>query len=161
MTLYKITEKFLEFMTWAEDPDVDEQAFQDTMDSLHAEFEEKADGYAKIIRTLNGEVEAIKAEVDRLTQRKNAIENHIKAMKNNLEQDMIATGKEKFKTELFSFNIQNNAPSVILDIDEDEIPEQFLVITKKADKKGISQALKNGEPIDFAHLEQSRSLRIR
>ena len=161
MTLYEITGQFVELLTWAEDPDVDEQAFQDTLESLTAEIEEKADGYAKIIRQLQGEVEAIKAEVDRLTNRKTAIENHITFMKKNLEQSMIATGKEKFKTELFSFNIQNNPASVVLDVDEDMVPDQYSVITKKVDKKGILQAIKNGEEIEFAHLEQSRSLRIR
>lgn len=161
MTLYEITGSILEFMTWAEDPDVDEQAFQDTMESLHAEFEEKADGYAKIIRTLQGEIETINSEIDRLTRRKNALENHIKAMKLNLEGDMIATGKEKFKTELFSFNIQNNPASVVLDVDEGAVPDKYIIITKKVDKKGISQAIKNGEDVDFAHLEQTRSLRIR
>lgn len=161
MTLYEITGQFLELLTWAEDPEVDEQAFNDTMEALSCEIEEKADGYAKVIKQLQGEAETIKTEIDRLNNRKEAIENHIKAMKGNLEQSMIVTGKEKFKTELFSFNIQNNAPSVVLDVDEDKVPEQFIVITKKVDKKGIGQALKNGDQIDFAHFEQSRSLRIR
>ena len=161
MTLYEITGDILKLLTYAEDPDVDEQAFNDTMEALSCEIEEKADGYAKVIKQLQGEAETIKTEIERLSGRKEAIENHIKAMKGNLEQSMIVTGKEKFKTELFSFNIQNNAPSVVLDVDEDKVPEQFIVITKKVDKKGIGQALKNGDQIDFAHLEQSRSLRIR
>ena len=134
MTLYGITEQFLELLTWAEDPEVDDQAFNDTMEALSCEIEEKADGYAKVIKQLQGEAETIKTEIDRLNSRKEAIENHIKAMKGNLEQSMIVTGKEKFKTELFSFNIQNNAPSVVLDVDEDKVPEQFIVITKKVDK---------------------------
>lgn len=161
MTLYEITDDILKLLTYAEDPDVDDQAFRDTMEALTLELEDKADGYAKAIRTLKGEVEAIKAEIDRLTKRKTAIENHIAAMNDNLEQSMIATGKEKFKTELFSFGIQNNPASCVLDVDEDKVPEQFQIVTKKVDKKGIIQAIKNGEDIDFAHLEQSRSLRIR
>lgn len=161
MTLYEITGEIMDLLTWAEDPDVDDQAFHDTMEALSLELEDKADGYAKAIRTLQGEVEAIKAEIDRLSKRKDAIENHIKAMKDNLEQSMIATGKEKFKTDLFSFGIQNNPASVVLDIDEDKVPDRFQIVTKKIDKKGIGTALKNGEDIDFAHLEQTRSLRIR
>lgn len=161
MTLYDITGQYLEILTWAEDPDIDEQAFWDTLESLSAEIEDKADGYAKVIKQLQGEADTIKAEIDRLKGRKDAIDNHIKAMKNNLEQSMIATGKEKFKTELFSFNIQNNPASVVLDISEDRVPDRFVVTTRNIDKKGIIQAIKEGEDIDFAHLEQSRSLRIR
>ena len=161
MTIYEIEEAFLKVLSWAEDPDIDDQAFHDTLESLSYELEEKADGYAKIIRQLKGEVEMIKAEIDRLTKRKTAIENHIGVMNHSLEETMIATGKEKFKTDLFSFNIQNNPASVVLDIEEDKVPDQYVVITRKVDKKGIGQALKNGEDIEFAHLEQSRSLRIR
>lgn len=160
MTLYEITDDILKLLTYAEDPDVDDQAFRDTMESLTLELEDKADGYAKAIRTLKGEVEAIKAEIDRLTKRKTAIENHIAAMNDNLEQSMIATGKEKFKTDLFSFNIQNNPVSVVID-DPDNIPDEFYKIEMKVSKAFIKEAIETGRDVPFAHLEQTRSLRIR
>ena len=160
MTLYEITDDILKLLTYAEDPDVDDQAFRDTMEALTLELEDKADGYAKAIRTLKGEVEAIKAEIDRLTKRKTAIENHIAAMNDNLEQSMIATGKEKFKTDLFSFNIQNNPVSVVID-DPDNIPDEFYKIEMKVSKAFIKEAIEAGQDVPFAHLEQTRSLRIR
>ena len=160
MTLYEITDDILKLLTYAEDPDVDDQAFRDTMEALTLELEDKADGYAKAIRTLKGEVEAIKAEIDRLTKRKTAIENHIAAMNDNLEQSMIATGKEKFKTDLFSFNIQNNPVSVVID-DPDNIPDEFYKIEMKVSKAFIKEAIETGQDVPFAHLEQTRSLRIR
>ena len=48
------------------DPEVDEQTFQDTMEGLWGEIEDKADGYAKIIMGMKADIEALKAEENRL-----------------------------------------------------------------------------------------------
>ena len=46
MKLYELTEQFLALQELAYDPEVDEQTFQDTMEGLWGEIEDKADGYA-------------------------------------------------------------------------------------------------------------------
>ena len=132
----------------------------DTMEGLDFEFEAKADGYAKIIRNLTSDVEGLKAEIERLQSRKRTIENNITALKNRLEDSMIQTGKEKFKTELFSFNIQANPASVVID-DPTSIPSEFLIPQEpKVDKKAIKDFLKDNEA-PWSHLEVNRGLRIR
>ena len=72
------------------------------------------------------------------------------------------TGKVKFKTDLFSFNIQNNTPSVVID-NIDDIPIEYLVLQEpEINKKKIAADIKAGVNLSyFAHLEQSRSLRIK
>ena len=88
-------------------------------------------------------------------------------MKRSLEQAMIVTGKTKFKTELFSFGIQKNTPSVVLSFDDkdaaeiDKLPDRFVKVTKTVNKTAIKDAINAGEDIGFAHLEQSESIRIR
>jgi len=76
---------------------------------------------------------------------------------------MIATGKTKFKTALFSFGIQKNPPSVKLDEGNlDLIPEEYLVPQDpKVDKKKILAELKEGKEFTWATLSQTESLRIR
>ena len=54
MRLYELTEQFLALQELAYDPEVDEQTFQDTMEGLWGEIEDKADGYAKIIMGMTG-----------------------------------------------------------------------------------------------------------
>jgi len=77
-----------------------------------------------------------------------------------LQDAMILTGKEKFKTELFSFGIQNNPASVVID-DPTSIPAEFLIPQEpKVDKKSIKEFLKDNDA-NWCHLEQSRSIRIR
>lgn len=159
--LYELTEEFLQLMEMAADPDIDPEALADTMEGLHGEIEEKADGYAKVIRTLASDSENIDNEIKRLQQRKQTINNNIDRMKKSLQGAMEVTGKTKFKTALFSFGIQNNPASVIID-DETKIPVNFLVPQPpKIDKIGIKKALNDGAEFDFAHMEQTRSLRIR
>ncbi|MBO6015346.1 MAG: siphovirus Gp157 family protein [Oscillospiraceae bacterium] len=161
MTLYELTGQYLELLTLAEDPDADEQAVSDTLEGLEGEIEEKADGYAKVIKTMQAEADAIKTEAARLQERARLLESRSDYLKNRLKYAMELTGKAKIKTTLFSFGIQKNPPSVVLETDN--IPEQFLIPQPpKVDKTAIKQAITDGHDLSgIAHLEQGTSLRIR
>ena len=164
MTLYELTEDYMNLLELAEDPDIDEQAFTDTLEGIEGALEDKAEGYAKVIRTLEGDAAACDAESKRLRNKKQTIENNIKRMKQALQITMEVTGKTKFKTALFSFNIQKNPAAVVMDEQYIEnIPERFLIPQDpQIDKKAIKEAIKAGEDLEgIAHLEQTESLRIR
>lgn len=163
-TLYQLTDDYLTLLEMAEDPDMDEQALMDTMEGIEGEIEIKAEGYAKVIRTLEGDAAACDAESKRLRNKKQTIENNIKRMKSALQMAMEATGKTKFKTALFSFGIQKNPASVVMDEQYIEnIPERFLVRKDpEINRKAIKDAITAGEDLEgLAHLEQTESLRIR
>ena len=164
MTLYELSDDYMNLLTMAEDPDIDPEAFADTLAGIEGAIEDKADGYAKVIRTLEGDAAACDAEAKRLRSKKQIIENNIKRMKQALQYAMEATGKTKFKTALFSFGIQKNPAAVVMDEGYIEnIPERFLIPQDPViNKKAIKEALKNGEDLEgIAHLEQGESLRIR
>lgn len=127
--LYELTGEFLELMDMIDDPEVDQEMLQDTLEGIDYEIELKADGYAKIIRNLESDVEGIKNEVKRLQSKQKTYENRIKCLKDNLKSTMEVTNKRKFKTKLFSFGIQRKggkAPLVI-DVDLDKIPDEFKI----------------------------------
>ena len=160
MKLYEITGALLELLEMATEHELDQKTINDTMEVMEFEFEEKADGYAKVIKTLEGNVDSLDKEIERLTKRKNTVENNIASIKRNLEGAMITTGKTKFKTLLFNFGIQKNPASVVID-DESQIPEEYLVAQEpKVDKTGLKNFLKDNE-VEWAHLVQTESLRIR
>lgn len=162
--LYEIGSNYLRVQDMAGDPEIDPQTLADTMEAIEGELEIKAENYAKVMKNLEGDIVAIKAEIDRLTSKKKAIENNIKNMKATLQSVMEATGKTKFKTELFSFGIQKNAPSVVIDEQYIEnIPEEYLKFREpEINKTAIKDAINNGVDLSgIAHLEQSQSLRIR
>lgn len=171
--IYELTGQFLQLLDMLEDEEVDEQVIMDTLESVEYEIEDKADGYAKIIKALETDVDGIQKENDRLTSRKKTYENRIKWLKQNLEMCMRATGKKKFTTDLFSFNIQKNGGKrkLTIDVDVENIPEEYRIKQPDAvngDK--LREYLKeNGLEgqdgslnCEWCHLEpQGESLRIR
>lgn len=164
MTLYELTNDYINLLALAEDPDTDPEVLADTLEGLAGQLEDKADNYAKVIRQIESDVNGLKAEIERLQARKTAAQNNIDRMKANLEQMMIATDKTKFKTELFSFGIQKNPAKVVMDEQYIEnVPEEYLKYKDpEIDRKKIAEDLKAGKDLNgIAHLEQSESLRIR
>lgn len=161
MKLYEITEDFERLREMALDPDVDPEAIRDTMEAIEADFEDKADGYAKVIRMLETDEAGLDAEIKRLQARKSAVSGNKVRIKDALEKAMRQTGKTKFKTLLFSFGIQKNPPSVAI-LKEDSIPIDYLVVPDpQPDKKRILEELKAGATFDWAELKQTEALRIR
>lgn len=163
MTIYELTADFLRIQEMMENPELDPEFLADTMEAVDGELEVKAENYAKVMKNLDGDIEALDNEIRRLTSRKKALENNIKNMKMALQSMMTITGKTKFKTDLFSFGIQKNAPSVVIDTDINNLPTEFLKFREpEVDKTKLKEALKNGEDLSgYCHLEQSESLRIR
>ena len=162
-TLFDLTGDWLRLYDMADDPDVEPDVLRDTMEAIEGEIEAKADGYAAVMAKLTGDMEAIMEQEKRLSARRKAIEGNIKRMKDALEETMLITGKTKFKTALWSFNIQNNPASLVIDTDDiDAIPSMYVKVTKSLDKSAIKEAIKEGKNFDgIAHLVQTQSLRIR
>ena len=162
--IYEITQDYLKLMELASDPEIDPEIIADTFEGIDGELEIKAENYAKIMKNLEGDIAALKAEEERLAKKRKAIENNIKRMKAALQEAMELTGKTKFKTDLFSFGIQKNAPSVVIDAaDIRDIPEEYLKYKEPdVDKTAIKNAINAGVNFEgLAHLEVSQSLRIR
>ncbi len=158
-TLYELTGQYMELMEMAEEADPD--VLRDTLEGIEGEIEDKADNYAKVIRTLEGQVDTIDTEISRLQSKKKAVKNSIDSIKSNLERSMIQTGKKKFKTDLFSFGIQKNPPTVSVK-DESKIPGYFW--KQKApelDRVALKNYLKENGATEYAELVQDESLRIR
>ena len=156
-TLYELSENYLKVLEMAEDGEED---LLDTLESIEYEIEDKAENIAKIILNLTGSQATLKLEEERLYAKRKSMENKSKELKAYLEEQMVKTGKTKFKTELFSFGIQKSAPS--LDVtSEENIPEEFYVIERKLQRTELLKAVKDGLEIDGVGIKQSESLRIR
>lgn len=159
--LYQLTNDYETVLNMLYDEDADEEMILDTLESIEGEIEDKADNYAKIIKELEAKQNARKEEAKRLTESAKLFENRVKALKSNLFNSMKATGKTKFATDLFSFNIAKNGGKQTLTIDG-EVPEEYTKTITENDTDKIRQALEKGEKLTFAHLEpRGESLRIK
>lgn len=155
-TLYELKEMYLNLM----DLDLEGEELGKALENIDDEIEVKAENYAGLIKNLEAEAEAYKKEIDRMTDRERALKNRAKFLKKNLEETMIELDKKKFKTNLFSFNIQRNAPGIKI-LDEDKIPEEFVEYERKIKKNDLKKAIKEGLETEAAVLIESESLRIR
>lgn len=159
-TLYKLTEEYLQLLDMLSDEEENNQTILDTLEAIDGELEDKADNYAKLIKNMKADADGIQVEIDRLTRRKQSLENRAKMIKQSLENSMRVTGKTKFKTLLFSFFISKNGGQTEIEI-KGEVPPEYLK-PGEPDKKKIREVLKAGTRLEFAEFkERGESLKIR
>lgn len=161
--LYEIKNEFNELLLMADEQGLSLDDIKDTMDGIEFEFEEKADSTAKMIKTLIADADSVKAEKDRLAKRETALRNSADNLKKYLETMMLEVKKKKFKTTLFSFNIQKNPKTVKVEFEE-LLPKKYLIKQPdKVNRKQLLDDLKAGvlEENENMRLVQTESLRIR
>lgn len=135
LKLYEIAQEYMQLCEIVEDTDVDEQVFEDTLAGIEAELEEKADAYAVILANLDNDTEKIDKEIERLTKMKKILKSRSDFLKRNLTNTMLLMNKKKFKTDIHSYSISKNAPSLNI-LDEAKIPEKYMIAQEsKLDKK--------------------------
>ncbi|MEK0176165.1 siphovirus Gp157 family protein [Tetragenococcus halophilus] len=158
-TLYKLTDNYQHVLEIAEQ--LDPETLKDTLDGINDAIDDKAENTAKVIRELEGNINTLAAEIQRLNERKTALNNNVRFLKEYLQNEMEKVGKDKIKSDLFTVGIQNNPPSVYVE-NEKKVPlDYFVEQDPKLDKTLLKNALKNGNEIEGAELRQQRSLRIK
>lgn len=167
-SLYELTGNYAKFAEIAQQGDLDDDMqamLDDALANLADDIEVKLEGYAKVIKNFESDIEGLKKEEDRLAGKRKTLENRVKSMKTAMRDAMIATGKLKVKGDLFSFTVRNNAPSVVMDEQYIEnIPEKYLIAQEpKIDRKLLAEDLKaDGTALEgIAHLESSQSILIK
>lgn len=156
--------KFSELMEMEElEPEMQE-ALEEALDNLGEDIEIKLENYAKIIKNFESDIEGLKTEEARLVSKRKAKENAIKNMNDRMTLAMQQTGKLDIKTPLFSFKVQKNPASVVLDVHSvQDVPEKYQIPQEpKIDRKAIKADIEAGEDLNgIAHIERSESVRIR
>ena len=160
--LYELTEMYQNIWELVGDEEVDLDALEIALGQVEDTLEVKAESMAVLVKSIDGDVSALKEEESRLAKRRKALENKQTNIKLYLENQLKVMGIDKVKTPLFTVALQNNPPSVNI-LDEDLIPEQYkkTVTTTSIVKKDILDALKDGQVVEGAEIKQGKSLRIR
>lgn len=160
MNLFELTENYVKFFTEFENADEVTEEMQKMADNLNVEIEKKCDNYAKMIRNLEADVEAFKNQEKIFNEKRKIAENKVKWLKQNLQTSMELQNRKKVKTDLFSFNIQKNAPSLEI-TNENNIDDSYYIVERKLDKRALLGDIKEGLIVDGVELKQTESLRIR
>lgn len=160
--LYEINQDILDCV----DMETGEILDTEKLDALQMEREAKLEGVALWIKDMKAEAEAVKAEADKLTARKKALDNKIEGLKNwllyALEGEKLSTARCKvYQTHSQKLTVTDEEKLVqYLKLDDD--PDRFLRFKKPELKKDeIKKALKDGEFFPGAVLEETESVVIK
>ena len=134
--------------------------------ALQMEREKKLEGVALWIKDLNAEAAAVKAEADKLTARKKALDNKVADLKQWL---LYALNGEKLKTARCNVYQTHNTRLAVADEHElieflktIERPERFLRFPEpELRKDDIKKALKEDYEIPGAALEETEGVVIK
>ncbi|MCI2234017.1 siphovirus Gp157 family protein [Escherichia coli] len=144
MHLYEITKQLNDLLAME---DIPREQIEDTINLIEEEFEGKAEMVAAFIRELEADEAGMKAEIDRLSERKRVLSAKIDNLKDYLRQNMLASGKTNIKGKLFSIALGKPSPVLDVFIPVEQLPEQYIVVKKSADNAALKAALKAGTEI--------------
>ena len=161
-SLYEVTGNILVLQELLEEA-VDDQCLLDTLEAVQGEYEIKLESCCKVIKNLEADVDALKNEAKRLTDKRKVLENNIERLKKSMFDSMKATNTDKVKGQLFTVAIQKNGGKlpVIVDVDTSELPDELVKIVESPDLEAIGKLLESGN-CKYAHYgERGESLRIK
>ena len=158
MQLYEINGQIAQLAEMLESGEIDETAYNDTVEALGAEI--ALDDVVKAIRNKQADVEAYKGEADKLTDKKRRAEAAVDGLKALILRYMQITEQKSVKTSLFT---ASKGVSKSADItDETALPAEYLIPQPpKVDKKAILSDLKEGKQITGAELKESEHVTIK
>ena len=162
-TLYDLGDAFNGVMDMALDETMDLKVLEECLQTIEADIAVKCERGIGLIRNLDTLREGMEKESKRLSEQARILKNRIESIKVWYQRNLDAMGKSKVVTTRGTMVVQNNPPSLKV-TDADQIPICYLTLVParyEVDKDAVKTALKAGEIIPGAHLEQGRSLRIR
>lgn len=119
----------------------------------------KAQNYVYAIKEYEAMEKRCAEEIQRLQAIKKRTEKIQDRLKVALLTAMEVYGFEKVQLDTHALSTRKST-TVVID-DETQIPDGFIKVTTSVDKAGVKAALKAGQPISGAHLQQNTSLQIR
>lgn len=162
--LYELSSDYIKLQELLEEGELDPEMLEEAMQYTKEELSIKFENYCKVIRNIENNIAGLKAEEDRMSARRKAMENNIKAMKTRMLDAMVTTDTKKIDGELFTISRQKNPASVVMDVNYiEDVPEKYLIEQDpKIDKKKLAEDLKAGVELDgIAHLIQGEGIRIK
>jgi hypothetical protein len=164
LALYQLADEYLQAVERLSDMDLDDQTVADTLESLQGDMETKVVNVSKFIKNLEATSDAIAIAENAMHRRRQAIENRVERIKHYLKFHMERTGMSRIDSPWFKVAIRTNPPSVVIDA-APAIPCEFYVYPEAPapypDKKAIAKAIKDGQEVPGAHLEQSTRVEIK
>lgn len=158
-TLYELTGIYQDIYQM----DIDDETKADTLESIdwQEQFEQKAEGYAHIIKNLEADVAMYKNEEANFKAKKQAAQKKLDYIKDNIIAAMSVTGQTEVRGGSLTLRLQKNPESVL--VNEDLLPKKYFVkkVESKPDKNALKELLQSGRAIKGAELIRTEKLVIK
>ena len=166
-SIYDIKSEFFAIQELLENEEFDEEtgelidnseAIKQLLAEIESDKSNKADNIAFLVKQAKDSQEAIKAEIDRLNERKKMFIRQEEKLKELLT--FLLSG-EKLKTDKFTFSFRSSQSVEITD--ESLIPAEYLVVkeTVTPDKKKIKEVLAEFGEVPGAAIVVKKTLGVR
>lgn len=158
MTLFEMTNTANYLYDMMNNGEIDEQTVNDTLESINVE--EKLEDYCKVIRQLEADAAAYKAEKDRFAEKQKRAEKSIERMESAVASYVTATGKKNIKCGVFDVRIgESKAVNIV---QPDAIPKDYFVEQPpKISVSAIREALLDGQTVPGASLQINNNVKIK
>ena len=158
MTLYEMTTAANALYEMLCNNEIDAQTITDTLEAMGAE--EKLESYCKVIRQLEADAEALKAEKARIADKQKTVENSVARMKLAVSEFLKAKGVQKEDAGIFKVALSTSKAVEITD--PTAIPEEFIKPAKvEFDKSAIRKVLMSGEIVPGTELKINEGVQIK
>ena len=150
--LYKIDERIanlLDFDDYAVDQETGEVLSLEEVDALMMSREEKIENWILWLKNRAADIDALKAEIEKMAKRKQLIEKSMEASKGRLQ---VYLSGEKIKTPRCSVSYRTSKSVDVTDLDS--LPFEFLKIK-------IGEAMKNGIEVPGARFVEKTSMVVK
>lgn len=170
MKLYDYAAEFAELFDSLDDMDGEdmEQAWFDTLESIEAEFDDKAENVIAFIKELNAQAAALKEQEKAFAERRRAKEHHAERLKKYLLGCMNTVGRKKIDRPMGCATVRNNAESPRFADEEKFVmwaianADDLLTYPQpKISKTAVKDYIRAGGKIPGVTLERSQSVVIK
>ena len=159
-TLFEITQEVIELASLLEEgeftPELEQQ-----LAITRDELDSKAENYVKVIRSVEGDISVIDAEIKRLKELRDGKSKVVDRMKESLSAAMTAFKLDKIETALMKLFFRKSESVEILD--ENLVPEQYKLsrVVVNPDKILIKKIIKSGEDVPGCEIVEKLNLQIK
>lgn len=169
MKLYELSDIYKSFLDAMEAGEItDAEAIADTLESLDATFNDKADAVACMIKGLDAEAAAIKAEAAALTERAKAKANRAEWLRGYLSNNMLRMGLSKIETPRVKLTFRKSEAVEILDemafieqLQKDGNDQYLSYKAPTINKIELKAAIKAGAEFIGAALVERQNLQVK
>ncbi len=131
MSLYEITGRLAYLRDMIENEEIGEEDAADTMEAILQEQEDGYENAVKWIRDLEADIEAVKAEAEKLAEKKKALEGRKERVKQAIMRSMSTSGQKKVKAGIFSISWKNPVVKYVPSVDIEQMPLELLRVKKE------------------------------